>query len=303
MSAIMSLKLFDKVGVYLNLKIDDPTFQKLVYFAGYITAYNFMFKFDYHTFGGTVTWTGKTPNPIPDEVNNFRNQWNNVSLLYRIDHINLADILSSGNNLKLFLRIPLLTLNNALSNIGLLGPGRMTAIGLGFAQFDMPLEYRVQPRSRVSNSGFGLIKGEVWGISIICDTFSWRINPIGSGISGSFISIPFFEYLWINVDWFHGFRPFGSIGKGETDARAIAWMSDANNGVSVNGDLNKSMQYGIFKANFGLQYIWKFGQKGRIGLAVGVEILEETIEASNDDINIYFWSRHIGPAMRVSVRW
>jgi hypothetical protein len=49
--------------------------------------------------------------------------------------------------------------------------------------------------------------------------------------------------------------------------------------------------------------VWDVGKKGRIGLAVGVELLEETIKASNDDINIYFWSRHIGPAVRVSARW
>jgi hypothetical protein len=278
MSAIMSLKLFDKVGAYLNLKIDDPTFKKLVDVAGYVTAYYFMLKFDYHAFGGTVTWVGNTPNPIPGEVYNFHNQWNNVSLLFRVDQLTIRNIF----------------LKDLLSNVMLIGTGNLGAIGIGYARYDMPLGYQVQPGSGFSNPGFGLVKGEAWGFSMLWDTLSWNMERpafYGGGIMG------LMRYIWIYVDWFHG---LSFIGKGETDAQAIAWMS-TNNGVSVDGDIKPS--YGIFKADFGFQYIGNVGKKGRIGLAVGVEILEETIEASNDDINIYLWSRHIGPTVRISAHW
>ena len=285
MSVMMGLKLFDKVGAHLNLKIDDPTFQKLVDIAGFVTAYYFMIKFDYHSFGGTVTWAGNTPNPIPGEVYNFRNEWMNVSLLFRVDQLRMRD---KPSMLELYLF-------GLLHELRLIGEGNLGAIGIGYANFDMPLEYRVQPDSGLSNPGFGLVKGEAWGFSMLWDTLIYRMErPTfhGGGIMG------LMQYIWIYLDWFHG---LSFIGKGETDAQAIAWMSNANNGVSVDGNIKPA--YAIVKANLGLQYVWNVGKKGRIGLALGAEILEETIEASNDDINIYFWSRHIGPALRVSVRW
>jgi hypothetical protein len=217
MSAIMNLKLFDKVGAHLNLKIDDPTFKKLVDFAGYVTAYNFMLKFNYHTFNGSVTWTGNTPNPISDDVYNFRNKWSNVSLLYRIDHISLEKMMGIENEfLRYLVMIPFFTLNE----VGFLGSGKLTAIGLGYANFDMPLEYKVNIKGGLSNPGFGLIKGQVWGLSIYTDTLSWQMDP-KSGWGSTVYLIPFIKYLWLNIDWFHGFRPFGSIGKGETDVNAI----------------------------------------------------------------------------------
>jgi len=248
MSAIMSLKLFDKVGAHLNLKIDDPAFKKLVDFAGYVTAYNFMIKFNYHAFSGSVTWTGNTPNPIPGDIYNFRNQWTNVSLMYRIDQFSFDSINNIKNeHLRYLLMIPVF----ALSEVGLLGSGRLTAIGLGYANFDMPLEYRVNSGRSLSNSGFGLIKGSVWGLSIYCDTLSWLMDPKYSGLSGSISFIPFLNYLWFNVDWFHGFQPIGSIGKGETDAQAIAWMSNSNNGAYINGNINQSIKYSVFNASLG----------------------------------------------------
>jgi hypothetical protein len=277
MSVIMGLKLFDKVGAHLNLKIDDPTFKKLVDIAGYVTAYYFMIKFDYHSFGGTVTWAGNTPNPIPDEVYDFRNQWNNVSLLFRVDQLKINDDFLRGLLHELFLS----------------GGGNLGAIGIGYARFDMPLEYQIQPDSGL-HPGFGLVKGDAWGLSILWDTLSWNMErppSYGGGIMN------LMQHIWIYVDWFHGFTV-----NGETDAQAIAWMSN-NNDVSVNGDISRGMKYAIFKGTLGLQYVWNVGKKGRIGLAVGAEILEETIDANNDDIDVYFWSRHIGPAVRVSVRW
>jgi hypothetical protein len=283
MSVIMSLKLFDKVGAHLNLKIDDPTFEKLVDVAGYITAYYFMLKFDYHSFGGTVTWVGNTPNPIPGDTYNFRNQWNNVSLLFRIDQLQITNAY----------------LWDFLNDFGLIGAGNLGAIGIGYARFDMPLEYRVLSDGGLSNPGFGLVKGKVWGLSILWDTLSWNMERPAS------YKRNLADYIWIYLDVFLGgyFWPFESIGKGETDAQAIAWMSSTNNGVSVDGNINRNIRHTILKGTLGLQYVWDVGKKSRIGLAVGAEILEESISAHNDDINIGFGVHHIGPAVRVSAYW
>ena len=282
MSVIMGLKLFDKVGTYLNLKIDDPAFQKLVDVAGYVTAYYFLLKFNYHAFGGIVTWTGNTPNPISGEVYNFRNQWSNVSLLFRVDQLTLR---KDPNFFTLYLW-------GMLSELGLVGEGNLGAIGIGYARYDMPLEYRVRSDSRLSNPGFGLVKGEAWGFSVLWDTLTWYMELPASSRSG------LRQFIWIYVDWFYG---LSFIGKGETDEQAIAWMSNANKGIPIDGNIKPS--YGIFKGVLGLQHVWDVGEKGRIGLAVGAELLEETIKASNNDIDIQFWSWHIGPAVRVSARW
>ena len=278
MSVIMSLKLFDKVGASLNLKIDDPTFKKLVDIAGYVTAYYFLLKFDYHSFGGTVTWTGDTPNPIPGGEYNFRNQWTYISLLFRLDQLP---------------NIPLL--GSLLYDWGLWGRENLGAIGIGYARFDMPLEYRVQPNRGLSNPGFGLVKGESWGLSVLWDTLTWSTERPAS------YRRHFMDYIWLYLDIFN--YPFPIPGKGETDAKAITWMSNANDGASVDGNIDKATTYSIFKGVLGLQYIWYIGQKGRIGLGVGAELLTESIEAKNSDIAINFSSTNIGPTVRVSARW
>jgi hypothetical protein len=283
MSVIMGLKLFDKVGAHLNLKIDDPSFKKLVDVAGYLTAYYFMVKFDYHSFGGTVTWNGDTPNPIPDGVYNFRNEWMNVSLLFRVDQLKIRNE---------FLRRP-------LEELLLIGEGRLGAIGIGYAKFDMPLEYRVQPDRGLSTPGFGLVKGEAWGLSILWDTLA------------RYIELPAYQrnswqqHLWIYADLFFGMPPFGFVVNGETDAQAIEWMSNANDGISVDGNIKQGIgiQYGILKLILGFQHVWDVGRKGRIGLAVGVEFLSEEIHAESKDIAIEFNAWHIGPVVRVSAYW
>ena len=141
-SVIMGLKLFDKVGAHLNLKIDDPAFKKLIDVAGYVTAYYFLLKFDYHAFGCTVTWAGNTLNPIPVGAYNFRNRWTNVSLLFRVDQLAIRNAFLQWFLQEYFLK--------SEWNLG--------AIGIGYARFDMPLEYRVQPGSGLSNPGFGMAK-------------------------------------------------------------------------------------------------------------------------------------------------
>ena len=269
MSAMMSLKLFDKVGAYLNLKIDEPNFSQLVDFAGYVSAYYFMIKFDYHAFGGTVSWTGYPPNPIPGGVYNFRNHWNRYSLLLRIDQLRLPSVLDF--------------IYNFLSDIRLIGSYNLGAIGIGYARYEMPLEYRVLSSNELSNSGFALLKGESWGLSILWDTLSWnmeRSDFIRKGLNG------FMQYVWIYLDCFVGIN-----GRGE----ATTWMS----GVSNTDNIKPS--YSIFKTNLGFQYRWDVGEKGRIGLAVGIEMLNEGISVSDYAIN--YESRHIGPALRVSTRW
>ena len=288
MSAIISLKLYKKVGVHLNLKIDDPTFQKLIDIAGYVSASYFLLKYDYHSFGGTVSWIGNTPNPIPDEVSYFHNQWYSVSLLFRVDQ--WVDKVTLKNDPNFFTYL----LFGYLSGAGLIGAGSIGAIGIGYASFDMPLEYKVRSDSGLSNPGFGLIKGNAWGLSILWDTLTWRMErPTSIKSLAQYIN-----FLWIYVDMFSG---LSFITKGETDAKAIAWMSNANNDIAVDANIKPS--YSIFKIDLGLQFVWDVGKKGRMGLAIGAELLEETIAAASNDINIYFYSRHIGPAVRISVRW
>ena len=274
-SGIMSLKLFDRVGAHLNLKIDDPTFQKLVDFVGYVTASYFMLKFDYHSFGGNVTWVGSTPNPISNGVYNFRNKWVNVSLLFRVDQLKI-------NNRFLY---------DFFSHMKLIGAGNLGAIGVGYARYDIPLEYRVQQGREFSNPGLGLFKGESWGFIMLWDTLSWNMERSSSsrGILG------LMQYIWIYIDFFGGLE---LISKGELDTQAIAWMSNFNNGVSI--EENIKPHYSVAKVNIGLQHVWDIGKKSRIGFAVGVELLEETIRASNNDINISYKSMSIGPVIRVS---
>jgi len=274
MSFNMGLKLYDKISGHINLKIDEPTMQNLIDFAGYLSAFNFLLKFDYHTFGGTVTWAGDTPNPIPGGISNFRNQWSIFSLMFRLDQIR-------NQHIRMFI-------NNILNIFG--DMPSLWAIGIGYARFDMPLEYRLKD-STLTNHGFGLVEGYAWGITMLWDTLTWSMENRGwldSGFGG-----------WLYIDVFWAIRPFGSL---KTDANAIAWISNANNGVYVNGNF-EGVYYGYGKAAIGLQYVWDIGRRGRIGIAVGLGLLDQTISTENNDIFINYFSRNFGPAMRLSACW
>jgi len=55
----LSLKLFDRVGMALNLDIDDADFKKLSQLAGAIDAYRFGLRYDYHHVKGEAVWHGE----------------------------------------------------------------------------------------------------------------------------------------------------------------------------------------------------------------------------------------------------
>jgi hypothetical protein len=182
MSFIMGLKFFDKVGVHLNLKINDPTFQKLVDFAGYINAWYLMLKFDYHSYGGSVSWTANTPNPIPNGFD-FRTEQTNIALLFRLDQL---------------YPVKLETFNPMLWAIK--ESHIVVAVGIAYASFSQPVEYQVQPDRGLSYPGFGMIKGEVWGISYHFDTLTWFTELSASQRS----ALPL-RHIWAYLDAFAAF--------------------------------------------------------------------------------------------------
>jgi hypothetical protein len=270
-SLIMGLKLFDKVGSYLNLKIDDPTFQKMVDVAGYVNAWYLMLKFDYHSYGGSVNWTTDKPNPISDGYN-FRTEQTNIALLFRFDQLYPVKLETFNPFLKEFKDAHL-----------------VAAVGIGYARFSLPVEYQTQQDSGLSYSGFGLISGETWGLSVHFDTL------VGySELSASERNASPFRHLWMYLDAFTGFSS-----KGETDGETIKWMSEKNE-APVDGDLFPT--YVTLNAILGYQHVWDIGKKGRIGFAAGAELSFEGSHADNDDIavNQEFW--HLGPAVRASFR-
>ena len=283
-SALMGLKLFDKVSAQFGLKIDDPAFKKLVNFAGYIDIYGVMLNFDYHAFGGTVTWEGSTPNPIPDGSYHFRSHWTNISLLY---------------NFLNFLK----------------GSPQLAAFGITYSSFEIPLEYKVKKDSRLTNPGFGLVKGNVWGLSLLGDTLTGCMELSPEERKRSWVSFSFFD-LWFYCDSFYGLF----LQKGEIDAEALAWMINANGGASIDGDItrNFSMFYSDdddddhndiplstmkISVILGIQKIWDVGKKTRIGLAIGAELRMENFFTSSNDIEIGFDSMNFGPVVRLSARW
>lgn len=287
-SALMSLKLFDKVGAQLGLKIDDPTFQKLVDFAGYVNIYGVILNFDYHSFGGTVTWEGVTPNPIPDGSYPFRSHWTTVSLLANILQLIKADY------------------------------PQLVALGIAYSNFEVPLEYKVKKGSGLY-PGFGLVKGDAWGFSLLGDTLVGSMELSPEAENRSLFSFPLGGFnidLWFYVDCFYGIF----LQKAEIDAEAFARMVNANGGASIDGDItrNFSMFYSddddndennlplsIMKMSviLGVQKVWDIGKKARIGLAVGVELRSENFFTSSNDIQIGFDSMNVGPVIRLGARW
>ena len=284
-SALMSLKLFDKVGAQLGLKIDDPTFQKMVDFAGYVNIYGVILNFDYHFFGETVTWEGSTPNPIPGGSYHFRSHWTNISLLYNF--------------------VPLVEKDYP----------QLAAFGIAYNSFEVPLEYKVKEGSGLY-PGFGLVKGNVWGLSFLADTLVGSMELSPEAGKRSWLSLGNGLALWLYVDCFYGFY----LQKGEIDAEALARMVNANGGASIDGNItrNFSILYSddddddendpplsIMKMSFimGIQKVWDIGKKARIGLAVGGELRSENFFTSSNDIEIGFDSMNVGPVIRLSARW
>jgi hypothetical protein len=276
MSFIMGLKLFNKVGAQLNLTVDDPTFQKLIDFMGYFDVYNVIPKFDYHSFGGNVTWQSDTPDPIPNNKYNFRNNWNNVSLLYNWGNMIPSDV----------------------------AVGYMVSVGVGYFNFTMPVEYKIKNKEKLTYPGFGMIDGKIFGLSIFIDTLAAGMNLTkdvreGKNSTGMTILRGTNLDLWIYTDFFLSL--FG--GTLELEKNAINNMSAKNNS-SIDSDIKPDSDT-FFRASaiIGLQKVWDISEKFRIGLAIGVDLLTESIKVSNDDIEIDYSLFSVGPAIRLSMKF
>ena len=90
----LSLKLFDKVGVAVNMNIDDVNFNKITQIAGAINAYRFGLRFDYHTVKGEAYWSGEPLGHkqfIPPKYNYEMNS-TMTTLFYRIISDSFSDI-------------------------------------------------------------------------------------------------------------------------------------------------------------------------------------------------------------------
>jgi hypothetical protein len=278
-SVLLGLKLFDKIGAQLNLTIDDPTFEKMVDFAGYINAFNLMLKFDFHAFGGNVTWQGETPDPIPNNKYNFRNTWNTVSLMYSLD-----ELLYPLRHMRL-------------------------AIGISFVDFSMPVEYQIRNEAKFPEDpspGFGKINGQLWGISLFTDTLVKNMD-LPSSDRNSWISLGWL----LNIDaldnikfWIYTDFNLGFLGTGELDKDAINWMKTANNVNSIDTNFDVvSVLFMKYSQIVGFQYIWDIGKKSRIGLAIGADMMLEMILAGTEDIEIDVSTFNIGPAVRLSIKF
>ena len=83
LSALMNIKFFKDYGAALDMKIDDPTFKKLVDIAGRFNYKNLIIGLNYHSFGGNVKWLNdKTiPHPLNDEDYGFRTRWTTYTLM------------------------------------------------------------------------------------------------------------------------------------------------------------------------------------------------------------------------------
>ena len=274
-SALMGLKLFDKVGAQLNMKIDDSNFQNLVDIAGRINAYMFLLKFDYHSFTGIVTWDGdKAYNPIPGGEMEFSSKWYSFSLLFRVDE---------------WLEMEWL---------GLIG------IGAFYGSAEIPVQYRRNKESEkllsTHNPGFGWIKSnQIWGFSFLWDGLTAYMEAEDPSYQA--FSISDSSALWIYMDLLMGFADT-ELDEAAVKEMAVAngfgknELSNKNDGAGNSGYMKNSIILGLMKR-------WDVGKKTRIGLAVGVEMLMEALSFKNDDIVADIFGFSAGPVVRFSARF
>ena len=280
MSFIMGLKFFDKYGASLNLTIDDPKFQKMVDFAGTITAYDLILKFDIHTFGGNVIWDpiSAKPNPIPNGYD-FKTQFNNVSLLYRWDNL-------LGESF-----------------------GLLAAVGISYSSINMPLEYQVHNKNRENlpellYPGFGNVKANLWGFSMYFDS----LTPLMEMTKEQrFLSMLRFEYIPLDLDaWIYTDFIIGIFGKASYDNESLKWMA-AQNGVASISGINSAPDVNALFMRYtqvlGIKKVWDVGLNARIGLAIGGEGLLEWFSGFTDDFAIKYDAFSIGPTIRFTAKF
>jgi len=274
LSAMLNLALFQRICFNFNISLDDPTFDKLIKIAGYLSAYNFMIKYDYHAFRGTATGTGIPPNnPLPDGPKKFDAALTDISLMYRFDSSIFSD------------------------------PVMLWAVGAFYADFNTWTGY--QGLSPLKN-GFGKISGTAWGVSMLLDSI-----PLSMGIADSDGFIDFYDALEFFDDgthavhaWVYGFMLLGGVTDGKLDKNVVQEMADRS-GMSIEDTDYTDKVTGIYakiSLILGLLNRWEVGPV-HIGLAVGAELLWEQFRIGTKKViaEVNVWN--IGPVIRFNVRF
>ena len=282
MSFVMGLKFFDKYGASLNLTIDDPKFQKMVDFAGTITAHDLILKFDIHTFGGNVIWDpdlteSYRPNPIPGGYD-FKTQFNSVSLMYRWDQL---------------LGV----------NLGLLG-----AAGISYSSISIPVEYQVLGEYKVNLQdiripGFGNVKANLWGFSMYFDSLTPVMEMSKAERKYSLLRMEYLDLDW----WIYTDFVLGMIGKANYDEESLKWMATQNDVESISDKFSSPAAgnplFMRYTQVIGIKKVWDVGQNARIGLAIGGEGLLEWFSGFTDDFAINYDAFSIGPTIRFTAKF
>ena len=277
LSAMMNLALFQRVSASIDFGISDPTLKKLMKFAGYLSAYNFMIKYDYHAYNGKATGKGSPPdNPLPDGPKNFDASMTDISLMYRFDSSIFSD------------------------------PVMMWAVGLFYANFNTWTGY--QGLSPLQD-GFGKITGTAWGVSMLLDSI-----PLSMGLADSDGYIDFCDGLeffdngtYALHAWVYGYMLLGAIpaGSGSLDKKVVQDMADRGGIPLEDTDFKKNPggTYAKISVILGFLNRWELGPV-HIGLAIGAELLWEqfSIKTKKDiaaEVNVW----NIGPVARLTVRY
>ena len=271
-SAMLGLKLFEKYGAQFNLKIDDPTFQKMVDFAGLLNINNVVLKFDYHAFGGNITWKDEDkPNLIPENSLGlrefgFRETWTTFHLMYHMEFI----------------------------------PIFYWTFGISMVNLQVPVEYLVNEKTEksLSNPGFGMIKGRFWGVSFLIDTLAKKVDELAEWGGADYYRDSTFN-IWILSDFVLAFST-----SFEFDKTAVARMAAANSVDSIDAKV-EGINGGYMKGSLvlGLQKAWDIDGEIFMGIGIGADMMFEFIGASTTDITVSYSTINVGPSIRFSVRF
>ena len=278
LSALLNLKLFGKVSAHIDFGLNDPTFQKMVDIAGKIDAFNFILMFDYHTLKGDVKWKGSSPNPFPDNKVkfDFDTTLTNISLMYRVD--------------------PLFNLEEDIFALGL---------GVSFSQFEMPVEYYKVGSSNLKYNGFGNIKGTAWGAALLADTMIMSMGWSDENVSKySDFALEFHDDGNFALHgWIWAYLILAGVTEGEFDDKSIKRMAVINEVDDIKSGFERAEStYAKLSLILGLLARWEV-RIGRIGLAVGAEVLWEQFGINSKDLRGESWSVSIGPVIRVSAKF
>jgi hypothetical protein len=243
LSATMGLKAFEKYGAYMDLKIDDPTFQKAVDVLGLLNIHWVFLKFDYHSFAGNVSWNNDTPNPIPGGKKDFKSNWTTFSLMAELarafDIIDYWGDLSSGDFIF--------------------------AVGAFYGTVNIPIEYRI----KYPNHGYGELDTQVFGASFILSAYDYLLFSNALDEKKGATGLYFFANALLG--W----------GEFSYDKNVISAMEIANNLTegTIKRDKGTIM---VFRLDgiLAVTKSWNLG-KGIAGFSIGVNLLIDLILPDN----------------------